>query len=123
MNDLKSKEDSDTKQNLTPAARKSLFDDLERLIRNFISIFIESKNESVSVNFPQFKCELNSKTVLVKIKKNNLELKYTLGSRQILINNMGTLNPIQTSLFIACLEFVNKDVVETTNIGTYTRVK
>ena len=48
--------------------------------------------------------------VLIKIKKNNLELKYTIGSRQILINKNDILDPLQTNLFEACLEFVIKNV-------------
>lgn len=50
--------------------------------------------------------------VLIKIKKNNLELKYTIGSRQILINKNDILDPLQTNLFEACLEFVIKNVTE-----------
>ena len=37
---------------LTPANSQTLFDDMEKLIRNFITVFIESKSESVYFDFP-----------------------------------------------------------------------
>lgn len=48
----KSLEHSPFNLRLTPANGQTLFDDMEKLIRNFITVFIESKSESVYFDFP-----------------------------------------------------------------------
>ena len=99
---------------------KEIFDTLERVLPNFIDMFIKDKKKDVmSIDFKSIKAKITGRTITFLGKINKLKLSYTLGQRKIFVNSEKPLNPAQVELFVVWVLEINKDIADKQNIGTY----